>query len=326
MPQRTNPFQSLMTQIHAALHGKKAKVEESAIVYNYDSETETEIDILITFEMGGNNYRTAIECQDTSRSASQPWISELKAKRDGCRLNKIAAVHSRGFTKSGKTLAKKYGIETLTPKEITVNDDLFERIKPYTKLAIQTSNCKFPEGIVFSFEKGPLPKKTEPDSSSLIFSNHDTMTIKEFEKGLREIVRSIWISEKYDLTGAGANKIKEKEITDKFIIKVSFPNRTILRFTDGTNLCVISAKADGEVTVKTALINQVKHVSTKNGIWATCTEFDLMGKKANLTLTTQENKKGEMGICIAWEGGTINGGPQIDKRLIGNIEIMIKKV
>jgi len=46
MPQKTNPFQSLMTQIHAALHGKKAKVEESAMVYNYDSETETEIDIL----------------------------------------------------------------------------------------------------------------------------------------------------------------------------------------------------------------------------------------------------------------------------------------
>jgi len=224
MPQRTNPFQALMTQIHAALHGKKAKVVESAMVYNYDSETETEIDILITFEMGGNRYQTAIECQDRARRAGPPWISELRAKRNGCRLSKMIAIHSTGFTRPAKTLADKYGIETLTPKEITESDDLFETIKPYTRMAFQIMNCKFREGIVFSFEMASLPEKAEPDSSNLIFPDHNTISINEFEKELREIVRSIWMRKEYDLTGSKRNEVEEKEVHDNVFVQVSFPN------------------------------------------------------------------------------------------------------
>jgi len=91
-------------------------------------------------------------------------------------------------------------------------------------------------------------------------------------------------------------------------------------------LSVNSAKANGKVTAKTLLIDQVKHVSPKNGVLATHAEFNLMGQKASLTLAAQEDKQGEMGICIGWEGGTINGRTQIDKRLIGNIKLMIKKL
>ena len=131
MPQRTNAFQTLLTQIYAALHGKKANVEESAMVFNHDSETDTEIDILITFQLASSKYQTAIECQDRSRHAGPSWISELKAKRDGCTLEKMIAIHSKGFASSAITLAKKYGIETLTPKEIASSDSLFKIINPY---------------------------------------------------------------------------------------------------------------------------------------------------------------------------------------------------
>ena len=89
MPQRSNDFQTLITKIQAALHGKKAKVEESAMIYNHDTEKDTEIDILITFELGTTKYLAGIECQDRTRAAGSPWIAELKAKRDGCRLDKI---------------------------------------------------------------------------------------------------------------------------------------------------------------------------------------------------------------------------------------------
>jgi hypothetical protein len=314
-----------MTQVHAALYGKKAKVEESAMVYNYDSKSDTEIDILITFQMGGNTYRTAIECQERSRSAGRPWISELKAKRDGCRLDKIIAVHSKGFTTSAKTQANTFGIEILTPKQIIAGDDFFEKIKPYTKLMFQISKCKFPNGIVFSFEKGPLPKKIEAGSSSLIFPGHNKITFKEFEKGLREIVRSDWVSEKYDLSKINSNKIKENTIIDKINVNVFFPYRTIIRFTDGTELCALSAKANGEVTLTTKFVKNVKHVSPKDGILATCGELNLIGEKANLVLT-QEREKRERGICMNWEGGTISGKTQIDRRLIGNIQVEIKKV
>jgi len=326
MPHRTNPFQYLMTQIQAALHGKKAKVEESAMVYNYDSQTKTEVDILITFEIGSTSYRTAIECQDRSRPAGTSWISELKTKRDGCRLDKIIAIHSKGFTDSAKTMAEKYGIEILTPKNITEKDKIFEKINPYTRLAFQISKCKFPEGIVFSFEKGILPKKAEPDSSNLIFPDRSMISINEFEKALREIVRSFWIKKEYDLAETTFNQVEEKEINENILVQVSFLNGAKLNFTDGTCLSVISAKADGEITLKTMVINKLNHISPKNSIIATHGEVDLLGKKASLTLTKQEDKKGEMGICIVWEGGTVNVRNQIDKRLIGNIKIMIKKI
>lgn len=326
MPQRTNPFQSLITQIQAALHGKKAKVEESAMIHNYDSETETEVDILVTFEIGGTSYRTGIECRDHSRPSGPSWISELKTKRDACRLNKVIAVHSNGFTESAKTMAEKYGIETLTPKEIAESENLFERINPITELVFQTSNCQFPEGVVFSFIEGTLPEKAEPDSSYLIFPDNTMISINDFGNELRKIVRSIWVSKEYGLTGKGYNEVEEKEINDKVFVQVSFPNGANVKFTDGTCLSAISAKADGEVTVKTIIIDPLKHVSTKNGVLATHAKFDLMGEKASITLTQQEDKKEEMGICIVWEGGTIKGRAKIDERLIENIELMIRKL
>ena len=326
MPQRTNPFQTLMTQINAALHGKKAKVEESPMVYNYDLEKEVEIDILISFEVGGNTYRTAIECQNRSRSSGPSWITDLKAKREGCRLDKIIAIHSKGFTQPAKTLALKYGIETLTPKEIKEGEDLFETIKPFTKMAFQIMNCIFPEGILLCFKEGSLPKKAEPDSSNLIFPDNSIISIDELQKELRKIVSSIWMEKEYGLTGKIFNEDDEKEIHDNILVEVSFPNGAKLKFTDGTCLSAISAKAEGKVTVKTVRIEKVKHTSPKNGVLATHAEFEVLGKKANVALTQKEDNKGEMGICIGLEGGTIKGKTKIDKRLIGNIELMIKKL
>ena len=113
------------------------------------------------------------------------------------------------FTKSGKTSAEKYGIETLTPKEISKSEDLFERINPSTRFAFQISNCKFPDGIVFSFEKGDLPKEAKPDSSILIFPDRNTITIKEFEKELQKIVQLTWTRAKYDLEGEKHIEIEE---------------------------------------------------------------------------------------------------------------------
>jgi len=132
-------------------------------------------------------------------------------------------------------LAEKYGIETLTPKEIAESEELFETINPYTVFIFQMATCKFPEDIVFSFEKGILPKKAEPDYSNLIFPDHNMISINEFEKELREIVRSIWMSKEYDLTGT-TNEIEEKEIHDNVFVQVSFSNGTKLKFTDGTCL------------------------------------------------------------------------------------------
>lgn len=54
-------------------------------------------------------------------------------------------------------------------------------------------------------------------------------------------------------------------------------------------------------------------------------DFNLKGEKASITFTSQEERKGEMGICFAWEGGTVSRNTPIDKRLMGNINITVTK-
>ncbi len=114
MPKRTNSFQGLVKRIESALHGQQAKVEESAMVHNYSSQTKNEVDILITFDIGAREYRTGIECRDHGRKAGPDWIRDMKTKRDDCKLDKIVAVHATGFSGPALKEASWHGIETIT--------------------------------------------------------------------------------------------------------------------------------------------------------------------------------------------------------------------
>jgi hypothetical protein len=325
MPQRTNAFQTLLSCIYAALHGKRAIVEESAMVRNYDSETDTEIDILITFDMGSNKYRTAIECQDRSRPAGVSWISELKAKRDGCRLSRMIAVHSRGFTKSAKTLAERYGIEALTPKEMAASDSLFKLIDPYTTVALQVTTCSFPEGIVFAFENGTPPAKVDPASNYLAFADGNRMSIAEFDRALGEMVRCIWANGEHDLANKPREELEEKDVQERVVVSFEFQQGTIVRFDDSTQLSALCGRAYGVVTTK-ILVDQPKHISPKEGVLATHAEFSVMGKKTSVTLTAQEERRHEMGICIAIDDGIVRRSAPVDKRFVGNVKIAITKL
>jgi hypothetical protein len=117
MPQRTNEFQQLIKRVETALHGTQTNVVESAMVHDFDAETDVEIDILVTFSIAGREYRVGIECRDHKRAQGPSWIRDLRTKRDACRLDKIIGVSSSGFSSTAQTAAEKYGIETVHPKE-----------------------------------------------------------------------------------------------------------------------------------------------------------------------------------------------------------------
>ena len=102
MPRRTNAFQKLVAQIERALHGSGATVEESAMIRDFQSDTDIEVDVLITFDKGGRAYRTAIECRAHRRPQSKAWIRELAQKRDDCRLDCIVAASESGFSKPAR--------------------------------------------------------------------------------------------------------------------------------------------------------------------------------------------------------------------------------
>ncbi len=110
MPRRTNPFQKLTTWLQDSLVGFEAAVTESAMVLDHRASKQIEVDVLIEFKKGGMLYRAAVECRDHARKAGPPWIRELRTKREDCKLDKIAAVHSMGFTAPAVKLASAHNI------------------------------------------------------------------------------------------------------------------------------------------------------------------------------------------------------------------------
>jgi len=118
MPQRTNAFQELIAWLQRWIHDPDVTITESAMIRNYETNKDIEVDVLIEFTKG-ERFRCAFECRDHKRDKGDPpWIDHLYGKRDQCRLDKMVAVHSRGFTASAITLAGKKGIVTLTVDDL----------------------------------------------------------------------------------------------------------------------------------------------------------------------------------------------------------------
>ena len=88
------------------------------MVYDHRAKKNIEVDVLLEFSTGGVKYRTGIECRDHARKGEPDWIRALATKRDDCRLDKIVAVHSRGFTKGAVELAQEHHILALTFQDI----------------------------------------------------------------------------------------------------------------------------------------------------------------------------------------------------------------
>lgn len=119
MPKRTNDFQQLVHRLETLLHPAGMSVVESAMVHNWKTGADEEVDVLVTFNQGGRTYRTAVHAQDRSRPAGPDWIRTIKAQREDCKLNYAVAVHSKGFTSTARKLAACENIGLLTIERAT---------------------------------------------------------------------------------------------------------------------------------------------------------------------------------------------------------------
>jgi hypothetical protein len=80
MPQRSNEFQQLIHHIHTQMASLDAKVTESALLKERDSDAKREVDILIEDEVAGVKVRIAVETRDRSRPDTLEWIDGLVGK------------------------------------------------------------------------------------------------------------------------------------------------------------------------------------------------------------------------------------------------------
>lgn len=122
MPQRSNEFQRFIARVEKIIHADGATVTESAMVYNHAVSASQELDVLVSFAIGGRKYLTGIQIQDRSRKATAEWVNSSAKQRDQMRLSKMVLVHSKGFTKQAIRAAEYEGIELITPLSSSPND------------------------------------------------------------------------------------------------------------------------------------------------------------------------------------------------------------
>jgi len=130
MAKRTNDFQSLIKFIYDRITPEGGAVTESAMVFDKDSKTLREVDILIEHKLSGHTIKIAVECRDRSRKDTVEWIDCLVGKTSSLDVNKVVAVSKKGFAQPAIDKANSYGIDTLSLKEASEKDWKSYFIKP----------------------------------------------------------------------------------------------------------------------------------------------------------------------------------------------------
>lgn len=248
MPKRSNSFQKTVLRIHNALAGTRAVVEESAQVFNHITRTQNEIDVLVSFTVGVTRYRTAIECRQHGRAAGPDWIRDLRTKRDDCRLNKMIAVHAKGFSAAALREAEAHAIDAicLRDAESLAWDD---RVIPRGVLVCWTTEAKLESaGFVLT---NLSPNRSDPNLSdcTIDFGNGrraDASTIDE------HIRRSI--ARHYEAMRTLHDPLREPSELGTASIPVEFlatvPNGTTVIARDGSQFAMVNAS--GRATIRLA--------------------------------------------------------------------------
>ena len=318
MPRRTNQFQSLISRIHAALHGKNAKVEESAMIRNYFTEKDTEVDVLVSFELGGTTYRTAIECRDWAKKAGPDWIRDLATKRDECRLDKMIAVHSKGFTQPALTQAKKHRVEAITVAE-TSDVDWSREVLPFQHVAIRAASCRFPNGLVFAVD-GPQPGACDFSNSRIVFAEDLEQRVRDFITEIGKLIREWYLRKLVSLDQGPPSASEEKHITVDVV--VHFAPETTLRVADGGVYALREAHEAAEVEIHTVLFDPLERMTMRDDVHAVDTSTEWKGRRMQVTLTEH---RGQVGMCLVGQDMKFANAPDKKRRLGKHIHIYLSE-
>lgn len=151
MPARTNDYQKLVKIINRSLAPSNAKITESAMLYDSESETEREIDILIESNLLNCNIKIGVECTATSRPLDVRAIESFREKHRKVGINQTIVVSKKGFASTAKKYAKKNNIRLLTFNDAKSENwsKKFERLKDLSIYArnysLRSLSVVFPE-------------------------------------------------------------------------------------------------------------------------------------------------------------------------------------
>ncbi len=174
MPARSNHFQKLVKVINHHLAPAGAKITESAMLHDSESETDREIDILVESTILNCSLKIGIECTAEAAPLDVRKIESFKEKHRKVGINKTIVISKNGFSESAKKYAGKNNIRLLTFKAAQKENwaKKFERLQGLSiygrnyvlrsiSAIIEKNNASpgfsFDSGIVVSTAEGQTP-------------------------------------------------------------------------------------------------------------------------------------------------------------------------
>jgi hypothetical protein len=180
MPARTNDFQKLVKIINHSLAPVDAKVTESAMLYDSESDTDREVDILIESSVLNCNIKIGIECTEVKRPVDVKMIESFKEKHRKLNINQTVIVSKNGFTNPAKNYAKKNNIKLLSFNSANSENwsKNFERLK---NLSMYARNY-FVHKVIITASQNNADPQFIFDTTNLVKLSNDWIPLHEFVK------------------------------------------------------------------------------------------------------------------------------------------------
>lgn len=175
MPKRTNDFQKIVFLIQKLL-GDRACVQESVLLEDRETQSNVEVDILITGKVGNTEIKIGVECVDRSRPINIEWIRSMLKKHEDLPIDKSIFVSKSGFTSQAIKKANSNGAEALTLDEVKDYDWIGE-FKDKENLEIASYQLSLLSGKVNFQESVPAEILELIETKTIVFN-------KSFPNGL----------------------------------------------------------------------------------------------------------------------------------------------
>ena len=166
VPRTTTDFQTRITLLVQTL-GEDRATPSAMVRSKVPGIPKREVDIRVEAEVDGVPFYIGIEVSESkSRPKSVEWVERMYGKHDHLATSKLILVSSSGFSKGALRLAEHYGIDAITPEEVTPGF-VGEIVNNLQSLWLETLNFTAEEATLY-FEppiespEGPLDRITLP--------------------------------------------------------------------------------------------------------------------------------------------------------------------
>lgn len=291
MPARTNNFQKLVKVINHSLAPTDAKITESAMLYDPESETNREIDILIESNLLNCNIKIGIECTSISRPLDVRAIESFREKHRKVGINQTIVVSKNGFASTAKKYAEKNNIRLLTFNDAK-NENWSKKFEKLKSLSMYARNYSLRNlSVVF-------PKDANLE---FVFDNLVTVQFKGVFVSIYDFAQNVFLSANIGKLVTGELQANEESGGDPWV-EVGFALNGSFVFKD----------KNGQEARPIEIIMTMNYKSSYCGLNSRQVEYD--GKELVVGVSTDGCNNNLASIAIK----------ESENRLVANLEISHK--